>query len=43
MDLLCAVYNRSILENQSEYNNYLATSRNKNHKSLYNKYIIILN
>ena len=40
MDLLCEVYDRSIIENQSEYNNYLATLRNKNDESLYNKYIL---
>ena len=43
MDLLCAVYDRLIIENQSEYNFYLATSLNKNDKSLLNKFIIIIN
>ena len=40
MDLLCEVCDRSIIKNQSECNNYLATLRNKNDKSLYNKYTI---
>ena len=37
MDLLCEVCDRSIIENQSEHNNYLATLRIKNERSFYNK------
>ena len=33
MDLLCEVCDRSIIENQSEYSNYLATLRNRNDTS----------
>ena len=40
MDLLCEVCDRSTIQNQCECNNYLATLRNKNDESLYNKYII---
>ena len=29
MDFLCKVCDRSIIENESEYNNYLATLRKK--------------
>ena len=38
MDLFCKVCDRSIFENESEYNNYTATSRKKNDKCFYNKY-----
>ena len=38
MDFFCEVGNRSFIENQSEYNNYLAILRNKIYKILYNKY-----
>ena len=38
MELLCAVCDGSIIENESEYHEYLATLGKKNHKSLYNKY-----
>ena len=34
MKLLCKVSDRSIIENGSEYMNYLATMRKKNDKSL---------
>ena len=40
MDLLCEVCDRSIIENQSENNNYLATLRKKNDKILYKTYTI---
>ena len=40
MNLLCEVCDRSIIENQSEYNNYLATLRKEDDKSLYKKYTI---
>ena len=40
MDLLCPVWDRSIIENESEYHEYLATLGKKNHKSLYNNYTI---
>ena len=39
MDLLCEVCDRSIIEKESEYYNYLASLR-KNDKSLYKKYTI---
>ena len=40
MELLCKVCNRSIIENESEYNIYKATLRHKIDKSLHNKHII---
>ena len=40
MSFLCEVCDRSIIENQSEYMNYLATMRKKNDKSLYKNYTI---
>ena len=40
MDLLCKICDRSIIENQSECMNYLATLRKENDKSLYKKYTI---
>ena len=40
MDLLCKICDRSIIENQSEYMNYLTTLRKKDDKSLYEKYTI---
>ena len=41
MDLLCRVCDRDIIENESEYKNYLATLRKKDDKSIYEKYAII--
>ena len=38
MDLLCEICDRLIIENQSEYYNYLAALRKKDDKSLYEKY-----
>ena len=38
MSSLCEVCDQSIIENESEYYNYLATLRKRNDKSLYNKY-----
>ena len=35
MDLLCDVCDRSFIENESEYMNYLTTLRKKDDKSLY--------
>ena len=40
MDLLCRVCDRSIIENESEYKNYIATPRKKDDKSIYKKYVI---
>ena len=40
MTLLCEVCDRSIIENQSEYNNYLTTLRKEIEKGLYKKYTI---
>ena len=40
MSFLCEVCDRSIIENESEYNNYLATLRKKDGKILYKKYTI---
>ena len=37
MDLLCEVCDRSIIDNESEYNKYLATLRKENHKFFYKK------
>ena len=38
MSILCAVCDRSIIENESEYKNYITTLRRKNDKSLYKKH-----
>ena len=35
MEFLCELFDRSIIENESEYNEFLATLRKKNDKSLY--------
>ena len=35
MDILCRVCDQSIIENESEYYHYLATTQKKNDKSLY--------
>ena len=43
MDLLCKVCDRSIIENEDEYNKYLATSRKEIGKSLCDEYSIINN
>ena len=40
MELLCPVWDRSIIENESEYENYLSTMRKKDDKSLYEIYAI---
>ena len=40
MDFLCKVCDRSIIENESEYKDYPATSRKKNDDSLYQTYTI---
>ena len=40
MELLCRVEDRSNIENESEYYEYLATLREKNEKSLYEKHTI---
>ena len=40
MDLLCDVCDRSIIENDSEYYNYLATLHKKDDKSFNKKYTI---
>ena len=40
MDFLCKVCDRSIIENESKYFEYLAALGKKNHKILYNKYTI---
>ena len=38
MDYICEVCDRSLNENPSEYQHYLATSRKRNDNSLYIKY-----
>ena len=40
MDLLCPVCDRSIMENEAEYNEYKTTMRKKDDKSLYENYTI---
>ena len=40
MDYICQVCDRSLIENPSEYQHYLATSHKKNDKSLYIKHTI---
>ena len=35
MDILCKVCDKDIIENESEYNNYIATLRKKDNKSIY--------
>ena len=40
MDLLCREYDRDIIENESEYKNYITTLRKKDDKSIYKKYVI---
>ena len=40
MEFFCGVCDRAIIENESEYKNYIATLRKKTDKSLYNKYTI---
>ena len=40
MDILCKVCDKDIIENESEYKNYIATLRKKDDKSIYKKYII---
>ena len=39
MDLLCPTCDRSIIENESEYENFLATRRKRNNKNYYENYI----
>ena len=38
MSIFCKVYERLIIENESEYKKYITTLRKKNDKSLYKKY-----
>ena len=40
MNILCKVCDRSIIGNESERKDYLATMRKKNDKSLYNKHTV---
>ena len=40
MDLFCKVCDRSIIENESEYKDHLATLRKNNDKSFYTIYTI---
>ena len=40
MNLLCKVCDRSIIENEDEYRNYIASLRKKDEKSIYKKYVI---
>ena len=40
MDLPCEVCDRSIIENKTEYNKYLATLRKENDISIYKKFVI---
>ena len=41
MDILCKVCNKDIIENESEYNFYIANLRKKDDKSLYKNNVII--
>ena len=40
MDILCKVCDKDIIENRSEYKNYIATIRKKDDKSIYKTYVI---
>ena len=40
MNLLCRVCDRSIIENESDYKNYIATLLKKDDESIYKKYVI---
>ena len=40
MDFLCKVCDRPIIDNETEYYNYLATLRKKDNKILYKNYTI---
>ena len=40
MDILCKVCDKDIIENESEYKNYIASLCKKDDKSIYKKYII---
>ena len=40
MDLLCKVCDKEIIENESEYKNYIASLLKKDDKSIYKKYVI---
>ena len=40
MDLLCKVCDRSIIENEPEYKNYIARLHNKDDKGVYKKYVV---
>ena len=39
MDLLCRVCHRDIIENESEYKNYIASLCKKDDKIIYKKYV----
>ena len=41
MELLFEVCDRSIIENESKYNNYIATLKKEHDKSIYDTYFII--
>ena len=43
MDYLCQICDREIIENESEYKNYIASLRKKDDKSLYKKYKYVIN
>ena len=40
MDYLCRVCDREIIENESEYKNYIAALRKNDDKIIYKKYVI---
>ena len=40
MDLLCEVCDKDIIENESEFKNYIASLRKKDDKSIYKIYVI---
>ena len=42
MNYLCRVCDKEIIENESEYKNYLAFLRKKDDKSIYKKMLIII-
>ena len=41
MDLLCKICDREIIENETEYRNYIASLHKTDDKSIYKKYVII--
>ena len=42
MDYLCRVCDREIIENESEYKNYIASLLKKDEKKIYKKMLLII-